>query len=325
MATLWELMRNNADYYAAERRLWQQVHAVNPPIVTNNILAGYSRDMADLEMDGHLMFAGQNGSGKSWSASECAKSHQRAGFKRVRNVFRDTSAYTLGYELCTEEENVFMIDELRKYLHAMNWNNKFQRKFTEAIEVSREKRNVMLGCAKEPHKIDKWYRDGKVHTVVMLLDRAKGKPPFGFVLHAYVYLPQEDKFKFEEMQEARGLRDMLEIAEENKMFLGWYFGDKPSFDIKKYSSGKSLSITKLAESLERGIAISREDDEDMIPMCLNDIEQWIKDENISEFKRNRMTGALHEKYSSTAFNESLKHLMRLRKIKRVKKGFYSVL
>lgn len=251
MKSIWGVMssKENAAYYHLEKELKSRV-AKNRFIVRNEDLIWYMNEMKELKMDNHLMICGNNGSGKSFTAEIIAQDAAKMSQMPIETIFRDISPYELGAKLCKSEGKAFVIDELRKYLYYMNWNSRAQKSLMDAIEVSRENRNIVIGCTKEPHRIDGSYKDGKVHTVIMLLDRGKDRPPFGFVLHAYVYLAQVDKFRMEQFAYARSLRHILEIAEDNDMFLGYYFAEPVNFDVGKYTKNKKDAIKRLAEYLE---------------------------------------------------------------------------
>ena len=243
-------MKAKAGFYKIEKEMKQRVYK-DKGIVTNETIVWYCLAMREMEIDNNILICGQNGSGKSITGSNLAMDLQLAGFKSVSSVFRDTNIYKLGSDICKNEETVFFVDELKKYLYYMAWNSKGQRALMDSIEVGRENKNVIIGCTKEPDKINGAYRDGKVHTVIFLLDREKNKAPFGFVLHSYVYLDQEDKFNFEYMMHARSLRQIVEMAEENDMFLGWYFAEPEiKFDLKEYKEKKKKAVSELASVLD---------------------------------------------------------------------------
>ncbi len=260
MVSIWQYMESHAAFNREEqtlRALVQQNHLV----VTNEMLANYCNNLCRLKMDNHILICGNNGSGKSWTGEDLAlsfidKNRPNNNFTNIQEIFRNYSTLEIARDLCKNERRVFVVDELSKYMHYMGWNTEQQKALVEAIEVARERKNVMIGCTREPHKINLNYRDGKVHTVIMLLDREEGEAPFGIVLHSWVYIEQQDKFRFEDMKMARGLRELLEMAEENSMFLGFYFGrtmkdNDKKFDVKAYTEKKMNAIDELGGTIDR--------------------------------------------------------------------------
>ena len=250
MPTIWQRMAKNAGYAHIEQQL-KDIVRQNSGIVTVEHLIWYCDKMKEMKMDNNILVCGQNGSGKSVTVFNIAARSIVKAFKTVRPIFRDTNIYRLASYICTDETSVIAIDELKKYLHYMGWNTRGQKKLIESIEVARENRNLIIGATKEPHKINSEYRDGKVHTVIFLLDRNKDDAPFGFVLHCYAYLEQDDKFNFDEFKYARSLRSILEMAEANSMFLGWFFAPSGfQFDMKDYEGKKKQAVEQLAKELD---------------------------------------------------------------------------
>jgi hypothetical protein len=327
---IWELMKSKAGFYRIEMELRRRVFA-DKGIVTNETLTWYCRQMSDMEIDNNILVCGQNGSGKSITGSNLAFDLKEAGFKSIISVFRDTNIYKLGSDICKNEESVFFIDELKKYLYYMAWNSKGQRALMDSIEVGRENRNVLIGCTKEPDKINGAYRDGKIHTVIFLLDREKNQAPFGFVLHAYVYLDQVDKFNFEYLMYARSLRQIVEMADENDMFLGWYFAESEiKFDLKEYKEKKKKAVEELSKVLD--LRAQKEGTwsstsfitETQTEKAASAILRHCQDKALVNFTTREMMESQRGFFARVSINRALAYLGNLGYIKKEKRGIWLI-
>lgn len=153
--------------------------------------------MQENEMDIQIVFAGQNGTGKSYANLMFCKAkdpkHFLDNYYLADKTTDDVIQYYLGNEGTT-----LGIDELNTYLYYREHSSPEQMELIKTMEHARSNRIVTAGCARDPTKVNNNFRNGKMSVIIWLLDRFKNKSgSYGVVLVANPSVEGPDRFGLE--------------------------------------------------------------------------------------------------------------------------------
>lgn len=141
-------------------------------------IAEATKLLREEEMDSHIGVMGQNGLGKSMATFILQK--YCGGINLDSMLFPFTPVSKLIYLLSEKQNENIYIDELQIYFDYLGWNSLEQRALMQTIETNRANQNVMFGCCRDVTRINHNYRNGKIHTLIWLLDRITGKKPYSY-------------------------------------------------------------------------------------------------------------------------------------------------
>lgn len=215
-------------------------------------LADMTSEMRQQEMDAHIAIMGQNGLGKSMASFILQKHCGKISLDSMIFPF-DSYEKIINILATREDENVY-IDELNLFFDYMKWNSAEQHALMQTIETNRANKNVIFGCCRDIQRINLNYRNGKVHTLVWLLDRITGKNPYsyGVVLLGNPFFQTDDKFYLSTLPPIYDYPTMRELIEQLPSFIGYIKFDNvnkyvPKSIIDKYKAQKKRGMEYMLE------------------------------------------------------------------------------
>lgn len=178
--------------------------------------------MQDNEMDCFIVFAGQNGTGKSMANLMFCKLHNPKEFMNNYFLADKTSDDIVDYYLFNEK-TCLGIDELNQYLYYKQHASNEQNHLITQMELSRSQEVITTGCIRDPRKLTLNFRDGKMSILIWLIDRFKDKSgSYGVVLVGNPSLEGEDRFGIDWLRiETPDFEDMRAQLENLPSFIGY--------------------------------------------------------------------------------------------------------
>lgn len=152
--------------------------------------------MQKFEMDCHIVIAGQNGVGKtSLLLAVMSKFHGKQWFPNLmlaKHTTNDIIQFILhkSVTLCG-------VDEWNQYLNYLEHGSSEQKHFMTQLELARSKSIAFVGCVRDPRKLTKNYRDGKMSVVLWTLDRYIDGGSYAAVFVTNPVIESYDRFGFD--------------------------------------------------------------------------------------------------------------------------------
>lgn len=192
------------------------------------------------ENDAHIVIAGQNGVGKSYLLlmllKKCLKKDIMSSLMLARHTTDDVVNFIL-----THEGTVMGIDELNQYFYYTDFMTSEQKHLISMIELARSKCIGFIGCVRDPRKLTKNYRDGKMSVVIWIIDRYSDGGSYAGVFVANPMIEGAERFGFDfinpDMADFDTLRDSFDYVPS---FCGWL--DIP--DARKILTKNEIAVYK---------------------------------------------------------------------------------
>jgi hypothetical protein len=209
----------------------------------------------DAELANHILIAGANGMGKSFTAMCLAKTlnplFASDGKKRTLYATEKTSDYLKMME--SNKNDIIVVDEANRYLGSRDWNNPVQIKLINQMEINRADRIIHIVCNRGYFSLTSRYRNEQASVIIWQADRAKGKNDemmsYSYVFAAAPIFSGEERFALAPMKYCTNHEDQNRTALGIKSFCGYlmtphinrYFTHE---EIKNYQAKKAEGINK---------------------------------------------------------------------------------
>lgn len=227
-------------------------------------IAEYIQTLRKNKYDSHIIVQGQNGTGKSYFMlalmKELAKYIKDSDFKSMikKNIFYAfNETEDLIKALLSSEDQIFGIDEAKKFLHYKQSMTKDQIFLINCFEYARSKRNTIVSCTNDVRRLNNNYRNSKAQILIWFLDRMPESETRKIVSYGLVFiglpsLEEEDKFLIDDITGVYNTEGLRVIAETKPTMIGYFLFE----NINKYLTDEEIEIYE--ELKKKGIEYSKE-------------------------------------------------------------------
>lgn len=234
--------------------------------VTVDAISRFVYKMIIAKYDAHVLFVGNNGSGKSMAMLVQMRSLAKVmGLSLSFKENETNSKMKFVYAFHTREmfmrwiqENskcIFGLDEIKTLFDYKRHQSKKQIDLYNTIEIARSHLNAYVGCTRDIDKVDNNYRNAKVQILIRIWDKVMDEQDPSKMLYAYgsVFVGNpavevEDKFMQWPLKSANSIPMAMKIAENLPTFVGMIvIKDVHEYgltdeDIQVYEAQKEMGI-----------------------------------------------------------------------------------
>lgn len=263
-------------------------------------IVDFVQTLRENEFDSHIVIQGQNGTGKSYFMLALLKKlTQYNKNKDFLSVIKDNIFYSFNevYEiierLVEAEDQVFGIDEAKKFLHYKQSMTREQIVLINTFEYIRSKRNCLVSCANDVRRLNNNYRNSKAQVLIWFLDRFPNNEKRKIVSYGLVFIglpsvEEVDKFMIDDIENVYNSEGIRVLAENKPTMVGYVLFE----DIHKYLTEEEIKLYK--ELKNKGIQESHQ----------KELNKFISSEAyVNYFYNKNVLGKNYKKYNKDEQDE----------------------